>query len=184
MAEQQQIADLEPVSTDVHHRIARFLFEEAELLDQRRYRDWLALFSEDAEYFVPLRIHRQQTGTLDDWALEKELSGTDELPVTRHNFESLSQRVAQLVSGRTVSETPPWLTERLITNIVADRRRDRDEYQVRSKFLIQRIKKDRENLILGHRIDHLRPAGSRFRIARRYVVLNATSYRWPNFVLI
>ena len=35
--------------------IEQFLYREAELLDERRYEEWLALFAEDAHYFMPMR---------------------------------------------------------------------------------------------------------------------------------
>lgn len=34
--------------------IARFVYHEARLLDERRWDEWLALFTEDAHYWVPL----------------------------------------------------------------------------------------------------------------------------------
>jgi ethylbenzene dioxygenase subunit beta len=34
--------------------IEQFLFHEARLLDQQRYEDWLALYAEDAVYWLPL----------------------------------------------------------------------------------------------------------------------------------
>ena len=39
--------------------IARFLYHEARLLDEKRWDEWLALFTEDAHYWVPLA--RDQT---------------------------------------------------------------------------------------------------------------------------
>ena len=35
--------------------IEQFLYREAELLDERRYEEWLELFTEDAHYFMPMR---------------------------------------------------------------------------------------------------------------------------------
>jgi 3-phenylpropionate/cinnamic acid dioxygenase small subunit len=35
--------------------IAEFLYREAELLDERRYDDWLALLSDDIRYWMPMR---------------------------------------------------------------------------------------------------------------------------------
>ncbi len=34
--------------------IARFLYHEARLLDEKRWEEWLALFTEDGRYWVPL----------------------------------------------------------------------------------------------------------------------------------
>src|SRR4051794_41850053 len=35
--------------------IEEFLYREAELLDGRRYRDWLALLADDIRYWMPMR---------------------------------------------------------------------------------------------------------------------------------
>jgi 3-phenylpropionate/cinnamic acid dioxygenase small subunit len=35
--------------------IEEFLYHEAELLDERRYEDWLALVAEDVRYWMPMR---------------------------------------------------------------------------------------------------------------------------------
>ena len=34
--------------------IEEFLYREAELLDERRYEEWLDLFTEDTHYFMPM----------------------------------------------------------------------------------------------------------------------------------
>ena len=35
--------------------IEQFLYAEAELLDQRRFNEWLDLFTEDARYWMPIK---------------------------------------------------------------------------------------------------------------------------------
>ena len=35
--------------------IAEFLYREADLLDERRYEDWLGLLAEDIRYWMPMR---------------------------------------------------------------------------------------------------------------------------------
>ena len=37
------------------HEVEDFLYREADLLDERRYEEWLDLFTEDAHYWMPLR---------------------------------------------------------------------------------------------------------------------------------
>ena len=39
----------------LQQEIADFLFAEAELLDERRFREWLDLLDEDISYFMPIR---------------------------------------------------------------------------------------------------------------------------------
>ena len=43
------------MSADLRWEVADFLFQEAELLDSQRWEDWLALFDDDATYWVPAR---------------------------------------------------------------------------------------------------------------------------------
>lgn len=175
---------MRPASLEETHRIARFLFDEAELLDNRQYRDWLALFADDFTYQVPSRIHRQQQGLADDWAVDKELGGPADLPITMHNRLTLAASIERIMSGRTISENPPWFTERLITNIAADQGELAGTFAVRSKFVIQRYKGGREQMIFGHRQDRLDQAGDGFLIRHRRVILSSDSYRWTNFVFI
>lgn len=37
----------------LHHRVSQFLYHEARLLDERRWTEWNALFTEDGEYWAP-----------------------------------------------------------------------------------------------------------------------------------
>ena len=40
---------------ELKHQAEEFLYEEAELLDQRRFDEWLELFTDDLVYFMPIR---------------------------------------------------------------------------------------------------------------------------------
>ena len=48
------------VDRELHFEIEQFLYREARLLDDGRFHDWLALFTDDARYFVPVRQAIQQ----------------------------------------------------------------------------------------------------------------------------
>ena len=37
------------------HEVEEFLFMEAELLDSRRFDDWLSVLTEDIHYWMPIR---------------------------------------------------------------------------------------------------------------------------------
>src|SRR5262249_7350220 len=51
-----------------------FLYREAELLDERRYEEWLDLFTDDARYFMPMR----RNVPADELEREFTREGTDE----------------------------------------------------------------------------------------------------------
>jgi 3-phenylpropionate/cinnamic acid dioxygenase small subunit len=172
------------VELEEHFEVVRFLTREAQLLDERRYAEWLSLFCEDIEYRVPIRRHRQAEGLDDDWDLSKELSGEDELQMTLSRLPELKQRVGRLLSGKAHTENPPWFTQRLLTNIDVRHGEERDRFEVDSKFLLNRFKAGREQTIVGSRKDTLLRVEGGFGISRRWVLYNADSYRWGAYVLI
>lgn len=53
--------------------IARFLYREARLLDERRWDDWYALFTEDGLYWVPLTRGQTDRETQTSLACEDRL---------------------------------------------------------------------------------------------------------------
>lgn len=47
------------VSLELHHRISQFLFHEASLLDDWRFRDWLAQLDEEIRYTMRTTVNAQ-----------------------------------------------------------------------------------------------------------------------------
>ena len=50
------------MSDDLRDEVEDLLYEEAELLDDRRFHQWLDLFTDDVFYFMPrrLNVHRHE----------------------------------------------------------------------------------------------------------------------------
>lgn len=89
---------------ELERRCARFLFEEARLLDARKYDEWLALFAADGTYWVPLR--------------EGQPDPESELNILYDDAGRLADRVARLNSGIAYAQDPPSRTSRTISNII------------------------------------------------------------------
>lgn len=47
------------VSLELHHRISQFLFHEASLLDDWKFRDWLAQLDEEIRYTMRTTVNAQ-----------------------------------------------------------------------------------------------------------------------------
>ena len=88
---------------DLLREVEQFLYHEARLLDERRYHEWLDLFTEDTHYWMPTRFNRLGTGMEDPWEVEKELAGLDEMAFLDENKVSLQQRVARLRTARSAT---------------------------------------------------------------------------------
>ena len=59
-----------PVDTTLLASLVEFVAHEAQLIDEQRYDEWLALFAEDGHYWVP--AHRDQTDPDNEPALAYE----------------------------------------------------------------------------------------------------------------
>jgi 3-phenylpropionate/cinnamic acid dioxygenase small subunit len=143
--------------------IEELLYREAALLDEHRFDDWLALFTDDVEYLVPLREHVQG---------EVDPAGH---PVIKDDKMMLELRAKKHQSGMSHVEIPRSMTAHLVTNILIEEGRAPDECEVSSAFLVRQARKIRDEAWwVGRRRDRLRRVDGTWRIARREVLLDAT----------
>jgi biphenyl 2,3-dioxygenase beta subunit len=148
-------------------RVQNFLFMEAELLDGRRFREWLELLTDDIDYKCPARQ------TLYSDAPDAGISSS---PLEIFYFdeikETLEARVAKLETNTAWAEVPPSRTRRLITN-VRIKRDVGDEIEVHSAFYIYKSRLETsEDVYIGERRDLLRRDSDGFKIARRLIILD------------
>ena len=92
----------------VDHRLAvqDFLVAEARLLDHRRFEEWLALWTDDATYYVPVRVSRKKPAP----------DVVDEIGLFDDNKQSLTLRVRRLGTDVAWAEDPPSFTRRFVSN--------------------------------------------------------------------
>ncbi len=148
--------------------VERFYYDEAALLDAHRYEEWLALFADDAHYFMPIRRTRTQR------ELDKEFTRPGEMAFFDDTREQLAARVAKLKTGRAWAEDPPSRTRHLITNVRVIRD-DGRTLEVECNFHLYRTRlHSEETSWIGSRRDVLRRAGESFQIADRKIFLEQT----------
>ena len=151
-----------------HYEVERFSYDEAALLDAHRYEEWVALFSDDAHYFMPIRRTRTQR------ELDKEFTRPGEMAFFDDTRAQLAARVTKLKTGRAWAEDPPSRTRHMITNvrIVKD---DGRTLEVESNFHLYRTRLNSEETSwIGSRRDVLRRVGGSFQIADRKIFLEQT----------
>ena len=159
---------------DIHFEVEQFYYEEAELLDDGRFADWLELLADDLDYWMPTRTNRLRRQQALSIAARGEAGYYDETK------ESLAWRIRRFDSGMAWAEDPPSRTRHLITNIVV-RHIDpgqhpdfsAEDLEVRSAFLVYRNRLEREeNVFAGRRVDILRRTEEGLRVARRVILLD------------
>jgi 3-phenylpropionate/cinnamic acid dioxygenase small subunit len=153
------------VPREVKEEIEELLLVEAELLDDRRYGDWLALFAQDLRYEMPLRLTREKGA---DGEIAPHARRIDD------TIETLTIRVRRLDSEYAWAENPPSRTRHFVTNIRVEASEQPDEYRVRSNVLVYRSYGDQAeyNLLSADRRDVLRRTSDGWEIARRTVILD------------
>jgi 3-phenylpropionate/cinnamic acid dioxygenase small subunit len=164
---------LVPARVALRLQIEEFYFLEADLLDERRYEEWLDLLAEDIRYRVPISRNVHSSAT------ENELF-TDDLAVSwmDEGKETLTHRVEQFRTGIHWAEEPVSRTSHLYTNIrvlEVDDADDPRQIKVKLRFLVYRNRLNRnEDFLIGKRVDTLVRVGADWRISVRSVHLDQT----------
>jgi len=166
------------VAADFRSAVENFYFEEADLLDQFRLRDWLALLTDDVTYRIPIRVNRTDRGRS-----VTEVSETDML--LDEDKRGLTQRVVRLETGRAWAEEPRSRTRHLVTNVRVRSVVGGNELTVSSNFIAYRNRLEIEqDFYVGTREDVLRLDAGRFKIARRLVILDQTVLTAKNMTIL
>jgi 3-phenylpropionate/cinnamic acid dioxygenase small subunit len=149
----------------IQQEIERFLYHEARLLDSLRFHDWLALFTDDAQYRMPTIENVQN--------LERAYDSDDlHFGYFNDDKQGLALRVAQLDTGLRHAEVPPSLTERFITNILVERAEASGEVDAYSNFMVFQVRHGRhETSFTGRREDRLRRTEQGWKIAARVIIM-------------
>jgi 3-phenylpropionate/cinnamic acid dioxygenase small subunit len=152
--------------------IEDFLYREADLLDERRYEEWLALLAEDVRYWMPMRRNVK----VDDLEREFTREGLD-ISWFDEGKETLTRRVRQIQTGIHWAEEPVSRISHLISNIqlveVNPSVAEPAEVSVRCRFLVYRNRVETEtDILVGKREDLLRRGEGEWKIARRKIMLD------------
>lgn len=166
------VADLlpgRPVDTDLKARVETFLYDEAALLDERRFEDWLALFSETATYRIPIR--RNVMGRMARF----EMTGEDGVAHVDDDREGLAFRIARLRTGMAWNEQPPPRTRRIVGNVrIAHREANGEALNVVSNLICYFNHREIDTAVFAcERRDTLSQVGvAGFTIEERLVLLD------------
>ena len=157
----------------LQREVEEFLYNEAELLDKRRFDEWLALFTDDARYWMPMRRNVPP----DDREREFTRDGAD-VNWFDEGKDTLGRRVAQIQTGIHWAEEPPSRICHMVSNVQILRTSANgvappSEVTVRCRFLVYRNRVETEtDVLVGKREDVLRRVDGGWKIARRMVVLD------------
>ena len=67
----------------LQYQVEKFYYDEAALLDAHDYEPWVALFSDDTHYFMPIRRTRLRRELAQEFTQPGEMAYFDEVSFTR-----------------------------------------------------------------------------------------------------
>jgi len=137
-------------------KIEEFLYHEAHLLDTQRLEEWLALFTEDATYWLPLE--RDQKDPIETSSIVYD------------DRTLLELRVKQARHPRAHARLPLARTVHQVSN-VASREVENGEFEVHSILVLVEFRSEKQR-VWGALVNHrLRRTGESYHIARKRVDL-------------
>ena len=150
----------------LQNEVERFFAAEAELLDERRFDEWLELLHEDLRYWMPIARNVRYDEPAREYTQEgSEANWFDE------GKDILRKRVQQILGGDHWAEEPRSRTTHAVTNVnIAEVRGA--EMTVHSRFIVYQNRQDNDvNFFIGKRIDILR-RGAALQVAHRTIHLD------------
>lgn len=159
---------------ELQFEIEQFLYAEAALIDEREYRAWLDLWTEDCGYWMPIR----RTVSLSD--IDREFTKRGGMSFYDDDKQTLAMRVAKMESGSSWSEDPPSRSRHFVNNVRITRI-EGDEMTVELAFSLYRSRLDTEESVwVGRRIDKLRRVNGELKLCDREIYLDQTLIRATN----
>lgn len=164
------------ISLELQHQISQFLYQEAKLLDDWKFRDWLAVLAEDIAYTLRTTPNAQT----------RDRRRSVEPPTTwvfNDTKDLLERRVARLETGMAWAEEPPSRTTHMVSNIIIEPTDVDGEYDVHMTYLLYRTQKEKDvTIYCGKRHDKIRKVDSEqgFQIFNRKIILDQVTYNSHN----
>jgi 3-phenylpropionate/cinnamic acid dioxygenase small subunit len=136
----------------------KFVLNEARLLDERRFREWMALFTEDGTYWVP--------------AVHDQASPFDHVSLFYDDLDLMNTRINRLEHPRMHIQSPESHCVHMITNISVERADEtKGEYEISSVVVMFESRQDEQRVFAGRQIHLLHRNSEGFRIFQKRVNL-------------
>lgn len=148
----------------LHYEVTRLLNTEADLLDQWRLDEWLALFSDNAEYLVP-------PTDVDGDTADPDTS----LFYVMDDRNRMQERVTRLKKRGAHSEWPRSKTRHHVSNILVER--DGSGVRAKASFIVYRSKDGVSDAFVGHYLYLFNETDTGLSIRKKTCVLDLEALR-------
>ncbi len=136
---------------DTLREVEQFLYRQAELLDEKRWEDFIALFAADGLYWMP--------------ASPEQTTGEGVPSIFYEDRNLMTVRMKRVTHPHAWSQSPMWGTSHLVSNVAIERENPRTgELTVRSRFHMMEFRRDASRHFAGTYRHQLVPANGGYRI--------------------
>jgi PAH dioxygenase small subunit len=153
-----------------------FLQNEASLLDNKLWRDWLNILSDKLSYRMPVRTVPQSR--------EPQAEFSNEMYHFYDNFKTISMRVERMFTDLAWAEDPSSRTRRFITNVRVSELEDH-KLEVKSYILLMRSQHDiaKYQMLSAERIDILVQKEDGLKLEKRDIYADQTTLGVENLAV-
>lgn len=158
---------------EIKREIEEFLYDEAQLLDERDFTTWIDTLADDLRYFMPMEFNVKfgEHATREFTTRDAQMSWFNEGKWT------LNKRVEQILTGVHWAEEPLSRVCRMVSNVqltgLQNNAAGELEVDVSSRFLIYQNRCEYEQyFFVGDRFDRIRRTAEGWRLAQREIRLH------------
>ncbi len=132
------------------HAVEQFLYRQSELLDSKRWQDWVDLFTADGIYWMPPeRSYTTWDGQPAIFAEDKNL---------------MTVRMNRVLHPDAWSQRPLWETNHVVSNVAISREKPNGDVEVKSRFHMMELRRDDVRHFAGQYTHHLKKTKKGYQI--------------------
>ncbi|MGJ9385734.1 aromatic-ring-hydroxylating dioxygenase subunit beta [Salipaludibacillus sp. CF4.18] len=165
------------VPIDLYHEGVEFLLDEAELIDDKRFNEWLDVMTDDFTYKIPVRI------TLEKAAATEFSDRASHMDETKSSME---MRVLRAYSEYNWAEDPASRTRHFLTNFRGSMDSNlKNQIKFKTNFLLYRGKFDMptNQFLSGERHDTIRKIDGEWKLSKRLILLDHATVPMANLAI-
>jgi len=133
----------------LQHEVEQFLYHQADLLDSKKWQDYIDLFTPDGVYWVPADpAHKTWEGMPAIFAEDKNL---------------MTVRMKRVLHPDAWSQRPNWSTNHVVSNVVIQKE-TKNGIEVRSRFHMMELRRDDVRHFAGTYLHTLKKTKDGFKI--------------------
>jgi benzoate/toluate 1,2-dioxygenase beta subunit len=132
------------------HAVEQFLYRQADLLDTKRWEEWIGLFTDDGVYWMPPEpSYTTWDGTPAIFAEDKNL---------------MRVRMGRVLHPDAWSQRPLWGTNHVVSNVIIENEAPNGDVTARSRFHMMELRRDDVRHFAGSYMHQLKKTAEGYRI--------------------